>query len=52
LNPGRTKTTQATEEENDSIKKLEVKQMDSKGEIEIMDALDQVRERNARIHKA
>src|SRR5271155_5866219 len=40
------------EEEANPMKDLEVKQMDSKREMEIMDALDQVRASNARIDKA
>src|ERR1700721_1171485 len=34
------------------MKDLEIKQMDSKREMEVMDALDQVRASNARIDKA
>ena len=34
------------------MKDLEIKQMDSKREMEMMDALDQVRASNARIDKA
>jgi hypothetical protein len=49
-----------TEEERDArieadinpMKELEIKQMDSKREMEVMDALDQVRASNARIDKA
>jgi Saf4/Yju2 protein len=40
------------EEEANPMKQLEVKQMDSKREMELMDALDQVRASNARIDKA
>ena len=40
------------EEEANPMKDLEVKQMDSKREMEVMDALDQVRASNARINKA
>src|ERR1700737_3028119 len=40
------------EEENNPMKDLEMKQMDSKREMEIMDQLDQVRASNARIDKA
>jgi hypothetical protein len=40
------------EAEADPMKDLETKQMDSKREMEVMDALDQVRESNARIDKA
>ena len=40
------------EEEANPMKDLEVKQMDSKREMEVMDALDQVRASNARIDKA
>jgi hypothetical protein len=40
------------EEEANPMKDLEIKQMDSKREMEVMDALDQVRASNARIDKA
>lgn len=40
------------EEEANPMKELEIKQMDSKREMEMMDALDQVRASNARIDKA
>jgi len=39
------------EEEANPMKELEIKQMDSKREMELMDALDQVRASNARIDK-
>jgi hypothetical protein len=40
------------EEEANPMKDLEIKQMDSKREMEVMDGLDQVRATNARINKA
>jgi hypothetical protein len=40
------------EEENNPMKDLEMKQIDSKREMDIMDSLDQVRASNARINKA
>jgi hypothetical protein len=40
------------EAEMNPMKDLEIKQMDSKREMEVMDALDQVRASNARINKA
>src|SRR5271155_1506685 len=40
------------EEEANPMKDLEIKQMDSKREMEVMDALDQVRASNAKINKA
>ena len=40
------------EDEMNPMKDLEIKQMDSKREMEVMDALDQVRASNARIDKA
>jgi Saf4/Yju2 protein len=40
------------EQEMNPMKDLEIKQMDSKREMELMDALDQVRASNARIDKA
>jgi hypothetical protein len=40
------------EEENNPMKDLETKQLDSKMEMEIMDGLDQLRASNARIDKA
>jgi len=58
--PWREKKPEETEEERfarleaeaNPMKDLEVKQMDSKREMEVMDALDQVRASNARIDKA
>ena len=58
--PWREEKPEETEEERDMrieaemnpMKDLEIKQMDSKREMEMMDALDQVRASNARIDKA
>jgi hypothetical protein len=58
--PWREEKPEETEDERDArieaemnpMKDLEIKQMDSKREMEMMDALDQVRASNARIDKA
>ena len=61
LEPWREEQTEETEEERfarpekeaNPMKDLEIKQMDSKREMEVMqDGLDQVRASNARINKA
>jgi len=49
--PWREEKSEEAEEEDNRMEELEKKQMDSKREMELMDALDEVRASNARIDK-